>query len=370
MARGEHVEDRDRALGGELLELGVAGRCARRSPATWRERTRAVSPTDSPRESCISPGRRTSGWPPSSTTPGLEREPRARARLLEQQRDDVPSQRARATAAPPSARARALEQREQLVARQFGAGEEVARQAREDTRRRCAILTWNLFHGRAVPTVPRAARRRVRRALAGWEWDVALLQEVPPWWPPQLAARVRRAGVHRAHVAQPAAAARARRSRRAGPDIVKSWGGGANAILVRGAASPAPRAAAAAHAARAPRRPRGAAGRRRLARRTSTRSALRRADARRPTSTRAARARCAGWAGDAPAIFGGDMNTRAGVARVRARGRARDRPRLRPRADVAARRALDAAALRPRAGARRTDRGAVVSASRAHRLRR
>src|SRR3954447_25343567 len=24
-------------------------------------------------------------------------------------------------------------------------------------------------------------------ALAGWEWDVALLQEVPPWWPEPLA---------------------------------------------------------------------------------------------------------------------------------------------------------------------------------------
>jgi endonuclease/exonuclease/phosphatase family metal-dependent hydrolase len=70
------------------------------------------------------------------------------------------------------------------------------------------------------------------RALAGWDWDVALLQEVPPWWPGLLAQRLnceqvsvrtsrnallplrRLAAVHR-------------------PDLIKSNGGGANAILSR-----------------------------------------------------------------------------------------------------------------------------------------
>ena len=37
--------------------------------ALWRERTSAVSFTDSPRVSCISSGRRIIGWPPSSNTP-------------------------------------------------------------------------------------------------------------------------------------------------------------------------------------------------------------------------------------------------------------------------------------------------------------
>ena len=37
--------------------------------ATWRERTSAVSRTDSPRASCSSPGRSTIGWPPSSAIP-------------------------------------------------------------------------------------------------------------------------------------------------------------------------------------------------------------------------------------------------------------------------------------------------------------
>jgi endonuclease/exonuclease/phosphatase family metal-dependent hydrolase len=71
------------------------------------------------------------------------------------------------------------------------------------------------------------------RALAGWEWDVALLQEVPPWWPAPLA---RATGARERHV---------RTSRNLGlwlrreiserdPDILKANGGGANAILVRG----------------------------------------------------------------------------------------------------------------------------------------
>ena len=48
------------------------------------------------------------------------------------------------------------------------------------------VLTWNLFHGRAVPPAGRDLAREFAAALAAWEWDVALLQEVPPWWPPAL----------------------------------------------------------------------------------------------------------------------------------------------------------------------------------------
>ena len=69
--------------------------------------------------------------------------------------------------------------------------------------------------------------------LAGWDWDVALLQEVPPWWPPRLAqacgARAFTAPTSRGQLLPVARVAAARR-----PDLVKSWGGGANAILVRG----------------------------------------------------------------------------------------------------------------------------------------
>jgi endonuclease/exonuclease/phosphatase family metal-dependent hydrolase len=69
-------------------------------------------------------------------------------------------------------------------------------------------------------------------ALAAWEWDVALLQEVPPWWPGLLAQRLR---------CEQASVRTSRNSllplrrfvavRR--PDLIKSNGGGANAILAR-----------------------------------------------------------------------------------------------------------------------------------------
>ena len=67
-ARREHVHDGDRRVRGELRERRLE---PVRSPiaATWRDRTSAVSRTDSPRVSCSSSGRRTMGWPPSSTIP-------------------------------------------------------------------------------------------------------------------------------------------------------------------------------------------------------------------------------------------------------------------------------------------------------------
>jgi endonuclease/exonuclease/phosphatase family metal-dependent hydrolase len=71
-------------------------------------------------------------------------------------------------------------------------------------------------------------------ALASWEWDVALLQEVPPWWPPRLA---RAAGAQARWVLTSRngliGARRAISSRN--PDLLKANGGGANVILVRGA---------------------------------------------------------------------------------------------------------------------------------------
>ena len=45
------------------------------------------------------------------------------------------------------------------------------------------VLTWNLFHGRSVPDSPRELLAEFAARLASWEWDVALLQEVLPWWP-------------------------------------------------------------------------------------------------------------------------------------------------------------------------------------------
>ena len=68
-----------------------------------------------------------------------------------------------------------------------------------------SALTWNLFHGRDHPPeeglhtwrsrllgrtergeryaqVNRSLREAFVATLAGWDWDVALLQEAPPRW--------------------------------------------------------------------------------------------------------------------------------------------------------------------------------------------
>lgn len=94
------------------------------------------------------------------------------------------------------------------------------------------VLTWNLFHGRAVPDRPRSLLDEFAGAIAGWEWDIALLQEVPPWWPVPLA---KASGADERHVLTSRnlglALRRALATRR--PDVMKSSGGGANAILVR-----------------------------------------------------------------------------------------------------------------------------------------
>src|SRR3954447_20338580 len=107
------------------------------------------------------------------------------------------------------------------------------------------VLTWNLFHGRAVPGAGRDLQGDFARAIAGWPWDVALLQEVPPWWPPGLAqaagAEHRLPPPPRRRLRPPGLALTSRNgllplrraiARRA-PDLIKSNGGGSNAILAR-----------------------------------------------------------------------------------------------------------------------------------------
>ena len=97
------------------------------------------------------------------------------------------------------------------------------------------LLTWNLFHGRAVPVAGRPLAAEFAAALAGWSWDVALLQEVPPWWPPRLAeatgASARTALTSRNSLL-PLRRAVASRN----PDLLAAAGGGCNAILVRAGA--------------------------------------------------------------------------------------------------------------------------------------
>ncbi|MFA4927925.1 MAG: endonuclease/exonuclease/phosphatase family protein [Patulibacter sp.] len=94
------------------------------------------------------------------------------------------------------------------------------------------VLVWNLFHGRAQPPAGRPLLQEFADALAGWEWDVALLQEVPPWWPPLLGSHCRadcRTALTSRNQLLPLRRAIASRA----PDRLKSNGGGANAILVR-----------------------------------------------------------------------------------------------------------------------------------------
>ena len=97
------------------------------------------------------------------------------------------------------------------------------------------VLTWNLFHGRAVPPAGRDLEGEFAAALASWDWDVALLQEVPPWWPPALAGACDAQQCTALTSRNALPAARRAIARRA-PDVIKSNGGGANAILVRPAA--------------------------------------------------------------------------------------------------------------------------------------
>ena len=96
------------------------------------------------------------------------------------------------------------------------------------------VLTWNLFHGRAVQPRGRSLETEFTAAIASWRWDVALLQEVPPWWPPRLGratgANMRMARTSRNWIAP------VRWLARVAPDLAGSWGGGSNAILVRGEA--------------------------------------------------------------------------------------------------------------------------------------
>ncbi len=94
------------------------------------------------------------------------------------------------------------------------------------------VLTWNLKHGRAVPSAGRDLFDDFASALAGWEWDLALLQEVPPWWPSLLGQRLDadwRLALTSRNFWLPARRALATRW----PDAIKSNGGGCNAVLVR-----------------------------------------------------------------------------------------------------------------------------------------
>jgi endonuclease/exonuclease/phosphatase family metal-dependent hydrolase len=84
-----------------------------------------------------------------------------------------------------------------------------------------------------VPAAGRPLLDEFSAALAGWEWDVALLQEVPPWWPGKLGAACG-ASARMALTSRNWLLFLRRAIAERWPDLLKSNGGGCNAILVRG----------------------------------------------------------------------------------------------------------------------------------------
>ena len=192
-------------------------------------------------------------------------------------------------------------------------------------------LSWNLFHGRDFPPDPalRSTRSRLlRRAernethlqvnrelfdefadvLSGARWDVALLQECPPRWTRKLAAACE-AEVHRSLTSRnwlpPIQWALAR----ANPDLIASWEGGSNAILLRNELRADPTAARRLVLRRSPERRtmafvQSAAGVSSATLHASTVRALA------TEEVRTAAEEAVAWSGDGPLIFGGDFNLR------------------------------------------------------------
>jgi len=120
---------------------------------------------------------------------------------------------------------------------------------------RFTAISWNLFHGRDFPPDPtlRTWRSRLLRIpernathiqvnrdlesefasmLAGWEWDVALLQECPPRYAEPLARAAESEG-HRVLTSRNSLAPLRRVAAAINPDLIASGEGGSNLTLVR-----------------------------------------------------------------------------------------------------------------------------------------
>lgn len=168
------------------------------------------------------------------------------------------------------------------------------------------VLTWNLFHGRALPPRDRDLIDDFSERLRTWEWDVALLQEVPPWWPPLLATACdaqQATALTSRNQLLPLRRAVARRR----PELIKSGGGGANAILLR-------RGTVTAHARRRlalwPERRVVHAVRDGRGRWFANLHATVHDDPRARREIEVARTTALRWAGGAPLVLGGDLNVR------------------------------------------------------------
>ena len=196
------------------------------------------------------------------------------------------------------------------------------------------VLSWNLYHGRDFPPDPalftlrsRLLRRTERnathvqvnrplldefaRVLGGLDWDVALLQEAPPRWFGALQGRTGTRGVRTLtsrNVLPPLQGLLADLN----PDLIASWEGGSNQMLVR------PSARIAAHReltiASRPERRRmhwvrvDLGGKAKLCVANLHATAGRPAQAGPEVVTAAETA--VDWSGDHPLVFGGDLNLR------------------------------------------------------------
>ena len=117
------------------------------------------------------------------------------------------------------------------------------------------VLSWNLYHGRDFPpdqalftlrsrllrvTERNETHVQVNRSLSrefgGWlaqrEWDVALLQEAPPLWVRAFKRRTAAAGA-RVFTSRNVVPPLQRLAAVANPDLIASWEGGSNQVLVR-----------------------------------------------------------------------------------------------------------------------------------------
>ena len=117
------------------------------------------------------------------------------------------------------------------------------------------VLSWNLYHGRDFPPdrslftlrsrLLRATERNathvqvnrplldeLARLLDELDWDLALLQEAPPRWFEELGRRTRSSGA-RVLTARNLCPPVQARLARWNPDLIASWEGGSNQLLVR-----------------------------------------------------------------------------------------------------------------------------------------
>jgi endonuclease/exonuclease/phosphatase family metal-dependent hydrolase len=196
------------------------------------------------------------------------------------------------------------------------------------------VLSWNLYHGRDFPPDPalftlrsRLLRRTERNAthvqvnrplldefaevLSGLEWDVALLQEAPPRWFGEIRRRTASEGARTLtsrNLVPPLQSALADWN----PDLIGSWEGGSNQILVRPPASIAEQRELT--IARRPERRRMHWVRLELPGESRLCVANLHATAGRPAQAGpevlAGAEAAVQWSGDAPLVFGGDLNLR------------------------------------------------------------